>query len=180
MPLPDSGGQVYKVHIDKCAQAAAHGEVARFTPVRAKELLGIRPEHIWSQGSKTNLGEWEVAVVFDAVHCDLYCAYRRKANGPGRAMPALLLPPPVSVQVPMGPASVPVSVVIDPSGLTLPSLCSHSRASQEPLCLPAKRFCRIDLTAQSSLITSSASAAVGSLGGQDSSASSSTLLPLRI
>jgi hypothetical protein len=180
IPLTDTGGQLYKVHIDKCGQAAGNREAAAFPPVSEKELRAIRPERIWSNGTRIDLGEWEVAVVFDSVHCDVYCAYRRKANGSGRVMPALLLPPPVSVQIPRGAASVPVSVVIDPSGLTLPSLGSRWHAAQAPLYLPAKRFFRIALAPQGSRTAGSASAALGSLAGQDFLGLASSLLPLRI
>src|SRR5262245_24006917 len=71
----------------------------------------------WSVADSVSSSAWEVSVTFDAEHCDIYCAVRRKRDVFGRA-PVLdrLLPPLVSIQIYTDSPSPPPAIIVDPAG----------------------------------------------------------------
>jgi len=140
-PLPREQGQVFKIHVPKCGQTAQVSYSADGAPVHAADLPAGDSEAIWRSARVTTAGEWEIAVAVDRIHCDIYCAYRRRQDAPTRLSPvALLLPPITAIQVSLDGVTKPLSFSIDPAGLAYPCATCDFAGAPEQLYLPAKRF----------------------------------------
>src|SRR5262249_5153855 len=97
----------------------------------------LNRESIWGDGRSTTAGEWEVTVAFDPVHCDIYCAYRRRTDSVVRTS---LLPPVTTIRVSRDSISKPLTVAVDPAGLGVPSLTCNPVASCPQFYLPKKKL----------------------------------------
>jgi len=87
----------------------------------------------------TTAAGWEVTVDFDAVHCAVYCSYRRTRD-------AGLLPPPVTtIRFFAGGAARPVTAVVDPAGVRAPRAASRERAGSEQPCTAGKKLALVAL-----------------------------------
>jgi len=87
----------------------------------------------------TTAAGWEVTVDFDAVHCAVYCSYRRTRD-------AGLLPPPVTtIRFFAGGAARPVTAVVDPAGVRAPRAASRERAGSEQPCTAGKKLVLVAL-----------------------------------
>jgi hypothetical protein len=117
------------------AQAVADGTVSVIHVPEAAR--GLRVEWAATDGWSN---DWEVAVTFDAAHCDVYCAIRRKRDALGR-VPAmdLLLPPAVAVRVFSDSVAVPFTVTVDPAGRTAPAAVNRSASFGDSVCTVGKR-----------------------------------------
>jgi hypothetical protein len=80
-------------------------------------------------------GGWEVTVDFDAVRCELHCTYRRLRFAGG-----LLPRPATTIQVRTDFASKPITIVVDPAGLGLPSAVSVGSARSDDICASGRHF----------------------------------------
>jgi hypothetical protein len=82
----------------------------------------------------TTTAGWQVTVEFDAVHCAVYCTYRRTRD-------AGLLPPPVTtIRFFAGGAAKAVIAVVDPAGTGSPRAAGRERAEREQPCTGGKRI----------------------------------------
>jgi len=129
--LNEGAARVYRIHVPDC------GPKAKFAMRLAYLPEPTRPDREagWLQpAAPVRLGGWEVTVVFDPVHCDLYCTYRRK---PGTAR---LLPPLAAIQIYASPMAKPRTVTVDPAGLSNPSAARSLPVAAERACLPGKKL----------------------------------------
>jgi hypothetical protein len=84
----------------------------------------------------TRVGNWEAAVSFDPVLCEVSCVYRLRGDRFGRTPAAdLLLPPAVDIQVRFGETST--TVTIDPARTRLPQLARVATGRESASALPA-------------------------------------------
>jgi len=143
--LADAGSQIYRIHIPECESESKAPLQVTYSSGGASVIVreADRPNRdIWRNGRSTTAGEWEVTVAFDSVHCDIYCAYRRRPDSMGRTE---LLPPITTIQVSRDSVSKPVTVAMDPAGLGFPGLTCNPGASCPRLYLPEKKLFAADL-----------------------------------
>jgi hypothetical protein len=126
----ESAGQTYRLHIPVSADAKVAWELT-YLPRQASRL---------QEASSASLAGWEVSLAFDAVHCDLYCTYRRKPGAWNRsaAIPRLL-PPLVAIRIYPNSMARPMTVVVDPAGLGRPGASRSPLAISESAGLPGKK-----------------------------------------
>jgi hypothetical protein len=79
-------------------------------------------------------GEWEVTVTFDAVHCEVACAYRRI-----RAT-SLLSPPVTTIRFYPERLSAAQQTTVDPAGISLPKSTTGRRGAAETDGIPERRM----------------------------------------
>src|SRR5215469_13208170 len=128
--LPDAGSEIYRIHIPRCESESEAALQVTYSSGGASgiahEADSLNRESIWRDGRSTTAGEWEVTVAFDPVHCDIYCAYRRRTDSVVRTS---LLPPVTTIRVSRDSISKPLTVAVDPAGLGFPSLTCNPGAS---------------------------------------------------
>ena len=90
--------------------------------------------------SATRVGDWEVTVVLDVLRCEISCAYRLKRDVFGRTHSGSLLPPVAEIHLDTGFGSPPITLIVDPAGLLLPSAARTFPISQDKLCVPTRKF----------------------------------------
>ena len=137
----ESAGQTYRIHIPVSAPDAKVSWELTYLP-----RVASRPQ----DAQTASLAGWEVTLAFDAVHCDLYCTYRRKPGAWNRtgAVPRLL-PPLAAIRIYPNSVARPLTVVVDPAGLSRPAASRSPFANSDSAGLPGKKHSVEDPSRQS-------------------------------
>ena len=115
MCLPLCAQRVYKVNTSH----AGPGSRVEFEV--GGRTAAVSPGDVISLTS----GEWEVTVTFDAVHCEVACAYRRIRST------SLLSPPVTTIRFYPDRWSAAQQTTVDPAGISLPkSTTGRQRAAE--------------------------------------------------
>lgn len=93
---------------------------------------------------------WDVSVGYDAVRCEVFCAYRRTRDSFGpTALTHFLLPPATTIRLYRDSGSKPETVIVDPAGLRFPHLDGREGIQFEWVGIPSRSAAAIPAPADS-------------------------------
>jgi hypothetical protein len=93
---------------------------------------------------------WDVSVGYDAVRCEVFCAYRRTRDSFGpTALSHFLLPPATTIRLYGDSGAKPETVIVDPAGLRFPHLHGREAVRFEWLGIPSRSAAAIPVLADS-------------------------------
>ena len=137
----DSSSHIYTLHVGNSVRPSKFQVSVTYSSSNAA-LGPDAPGGALLIAPASSVGGWEVTVGFDAAHCEIHCAYRRKRDAFGRmSLAGLLLPPITAIQIYEDSASKPLTVIVDPAGLRLPIATGHVVVTESQPGIPGRRLC---------------------------------------